>query len=48
MDTKNCDTIFPFGYERVYLPLYNVADTPFDIQGDDMCWWSSLTLKTLQ
>ena len=23
-----------FGYERVYLPLYNWADTPFNIQGD--------------
>ena len=22
-----------FGYERVYLPLYKVADTPFHIQG---------------
>ena len=21
-------------YERVYLPLYKVADTPFHIQGD--------------
>ena len=27
----------PFGYERVYLPLYKAADTPFHIQGDDMC-----------
>ena len=24
------------GYERVYLPLHEVADTPFHIQGDDM------------
>ena len=24
-----------FGYERVYLPLYKVADTPFHIQGDE-------------
>ena len=24
------------GYERVYLPLCKVADTPFHIQGDDM------------
>ena len=23
-----------FGYKRVYLPLYKVADTPFHIQGD--------------
>ena len=23
----------PLGYERVYLPLYKVADTPFHIQG---------------
>ena len=22
------------GYERVYLPLYRVTDTPFHIQGD--------------
>ena len=26
----------PLGYERVYLPLYKVADTPFQIQGDDI------------
>ena len=26
----------PLGYDRVYLPLCNVADTPFDIQGNDM------------
>ena len=26
----------PVGYERVYLPLYKVADTPFHIQGDDI------------
>ena len=24
-------TIRPLGYERVYLPLYKVADTPFHI-----------------
>ena len=24
------------GYERVYLPLYKVADTPFNIQGNDL------------
>ena len=24
------------GYERVYLPLQEVADTPFHIQGDDL------------
>ena len=28
-------TLRPFGYERVYLPLHKVADTPFHIQGDD-------------
>ena len=27
-------TIRPLGYERVYLPLYKVADTPFHIQRD--------------
>ena len=26
------------GYERVYLPLCKVTDTPFLIQGEDMCW----------
>ena len=26
----------PLGYERVYLPLYKEADTPFHIQGDDI------------
>ena len=25
----------PFGYERVYLPLYKVANTPFHTQEDD-------------
>ena len=26
-----------FGYKRVYLPLGEVTDTPFDIQGDEIC-----------
>ena len=26
----------PFGYERVYLPLHKVADTPFHMQEDDL------------
>ena len=26
----------PLGYERVYLPLFKVADTPFHIQGDEL------------
>ena len=25
-----------FGYEKVYLPLYQVADIPFHIQGGDI------------
>ena len=29
-------TYRPFGYERVYLPLFKVADTTFLIRGDDM------------
>ena len=29
-------TFRPFGYERVYLPLCEVADTPVLIQGDDL------------
>ena len=36
---KNKSAIFrPLGYERVYLPLYKVADTPFHIQVDDLSW----------
>ena len=31
-----CSICSPLGYERVYLPLYKVADTPFQIQGDDV------------
>ena len=31
-DTEN--NYRPPGYERVYLPLCKVADTPFHIQGD--------------
>ena len=27
----------PLGYERVYLSLGKVADTPFYIQGDEVC-----------
>ena len=27
----------PLEYERVYQPLYKVADTPFHIQRDDLC-----------
>ena len=26
----------PLGYERVSLPIYKVADTPFHIQGDEI------------
>ena len=29
-------TFRPLGYERVSLPLCEVADTPFHIQGDDL------------
>ena len=31
-------TYHPLGYERVYLPLCKVADTPFHIQRDDICY----------
>ena len=31
----------PSEYERVYLPLYKMADTSFQIQGDDTCMDSS-------
>ena len=27
----------PFGYERVYMPLCEVANTPFHVQRVDMC-----------
>ena len=30
------DIYRPLGYERVYLPLYKVADAPFNIQGGDI------------
>ena len=29
-------TIRPLGYESVYLPLCEVTDTPFHIQGDEL------------
>ena len=37
-DSHNVHNIIyrPLRYERVYLPLGKVADTPFHIQGDDM------------
>ena len=32
----------PLRYERVYLPLYKVADTPFHIYVDDLlAWWQA-------
>ena len=37
------DKIRPLGYERVYLPLRKVADTPFHSQGDEMSTGKSLT-----
>ena len=34
--TRPVPTIYrPLVFERVYLPSYKVADTPFHIQGDD-------------
>ena len=38
LEVKQTGPIFyrPLGYERVYLPLFQVADTPFHIQGDDI------------
>ena len=35
----------PLGYERVYLPLHKVADTPFDIQWDEMFFFEGQTEK---
>ena len=34
--TVKVEIFRPLGYERVYLPLYEVADTPFHIQGNDL------------
>ena len=31
-----CDLYRPLGYERVYLSLCKLADTPFHIQGDKL------------
>ena len=36
----------PLGYERVYVPLYKVADTPFHIQGADFYLYSLLHRPT--
>ena len=33
---KTIKYVIVYGYERVYLPLYKVADTLFHIQGDDL------------
>ena len=33
--SKHCFIQRHLGYERVYLPLYKVADRPFHVQGDD-------------
>ena len=44
------ETFRPLGYERVYLPLCKVADTPFYIQGDDLLgesWIFSLLVQCL-
>ena len=39
-------TYRPFEYERVYLPLFKVSETPFHIQRDDMfISHASLTLS---
>ena len=40
--TLKLTTIRPLGYERVYLPLYKVADTPFHIQGDEYIKFETL------
>ena len=36
MNALYCLFAVSFGYERVYLLPYKVADTPFHIQGDDL------------
>ena len=37
----------PLGYQRVYLPLYKVADTPFHIHGNDMIPHGALIPPTM-
>ena len=37
-----------FGYERVHLPFYKVADAPFHTQGDDFLGCFSLWRKSFQ
>ena len=36
MSVLSVGTRGPLGYERVYLPLCKVADTPFHIHGNDV------------
>ena len=44
---KNCtNIIFPLRYERVYLPLCKVVDTPFYIQRDYIVFAGSLSITT--
>ena len=46
---SNVGTLRPLGYERVYLPLFAVADTPFHIQWDDwFCLQSNQTLARIE
>ena len=51
LKTKLTCIIRPLGYERVYLPLCKVADTPFNIEGDELSsmtaslfWTSTFTM----
>ena len=34
-----------FEYERMYLPLYKVADTPFHIRGEEMTLFATNELE---
>ena len=34
----------PLGFEKVYLPLWKMADTPFHNQGDDL-WLDTMAYE---
>ena len=38
----------PYGYERVYLLRYNVADTPFHIQVDESTYFHELQFRVMK
>ena len=45
MDSFLAKIYSPLGYERVYLPLCEVADTPFHIPAENLCLLVFINLK---